>query len=379
MLARVEPLLRARGSLFKTPASLSRVLEINAGFTAFSQVGKVLTLYPSSAQEAVEVARELHGATRGLHGPQVPFDERYRARSLVYYRYGAFRRPGRSNSQPGLIFDPAGKPHRDRCVNGRAVPPWLDDPFRPQRARPRKYGPIGGEYIPVRTIAQRGKGGVYEVVDLSVSPARLVILKEGRRHGETDILGKDGYDRLENEVRVLRMLRSQGLPVPEVFADFSQDGNRYLVLEKIAGRRLLSRKGVQPPRPCWRRAHRILEQAIPLLSRIHAAGWVWRDCKPSHIFMHRGAMRLIDFEGACRVDDRRVLPWSSPHYAPPGYEHRFSRRPGAFEDEYALGVIAFQFATGEFPGPSRRKRRASYHCADCPNPLREQIEGLLQL
>ena len=187
---------------------------------------------------------------------------------------------------------------------------WVLDPFGP--AKPRKSrGPIGLDYLVYQAVAQRGKGGVYTAIDLSVSPPRKVIIKEGRRHGETDRDGKDGYLRVKHEGRILRILRKAGLPVPEVFREFSQNGNRYLVLEPITGRALIAKKRLQPSRSSWRRAAKVLDRLCPILSTLHAAGWVWRDCKPSHIFLHRGAIRLIDFELACRIGERRISPLGS--------------------------------------------------------------------
>ena len=171
------------------------------------------------------------------------------------------------------------------------------------------------------------------------------MIKQGRRHGDTDWKGDDGFVRVKREGRTLRQLRVAGIPVPEPFREFRHRGDQFLVLEKIPGRALLPRLHQQPQRPSCRAARRILDELGPLLSKLHAAGWVWRDCKPAHIFLHRGAIRLIDFEGACLIDETDVLPWGSPNYVPPIYHGKFSRRPGTLEDDYALGVIAFQFAS----------------------------------
>lgn len=353
---------------------------MNSGLPQFSQVGKFLTLYPRSTPEAITLASALHAATRGLRGPEIPFDKRYRKNSLVHYRYGAFGGTRKGAAGAGIIRDPAGKAHKDKRAAGCAVPPWLDDPFQKPGAMARRTpGPIGEDYLAFKAIAQRGKGGVYEAVDLSVSPARLVILKEGRRQGEIDLLGRDGYARVRHEGRLLRLLRRAEIPVPELYAEFTQNGKRYLVMEKIPGRPLLSRRRPQPARPSWLRAQKILDLALPLISRVHAVGWVWRDCKPCHLFMHRGAMRLIDFEGACRLDDTQAMPWSSPNYVPPICERSLSRRAGTLEDDYALGVIAFQFGTGKFPPAAALRRASLYRRTGCPNILRERIEGLLRL
>lgn len=376
ILTRAFPILCKRDALFKVPCRLEFLMTLNSGIPDFSQVGKFLTIYPRSTDEAVVLAGELHRVTRGLAAPRIPFDARYRRNSLVYYRYGAFR--ASSKNEPGVVRGPNGRRYLDRRAPGKAIPRWVVDPFPKTRKKlSRSKGPIGEDFLAFKAKMQRGKGGVYEAVDLSVSPARVVIIKEGRRHGETDWNGKDGYARVMNEARVLRLLRKVGLPVPEILREFVQNGRRYLVLERIPGRSLIPLNRIQPVKNSWRRAAKILKQIEPLLSKIHGAGWVWRDCKPSHILVHRGQLRLIDFEGACPIGDTSALPWGSPNYVPEVYPRKFSRQAGALEDDYALGVIAFQFATGKFPPRTSRGRAILYQRCGCPDSLRTQIESLL--
>jgi serine/threonine protein kinase len=88
---------------------------------------------------------------------------------------------------------------------------------------------------------------------------------------------------------------------------------------------------------------------------------------------------LIDFEGACRIDQTDSLPWGSPDYVPPRYRGKFSRRAGTLEDDYALGVIGFQFLSGEFPPVEKHARAAVYRRTKCPQPLRKKIERLIDL
>jgi hypothetical protein len=378
VFARAEPILRKKDAFFKVPCRLELLRSLNSGLADFSQIGKFLTVYPRSTGEAVELARELHRATRGLPGPRIPFDARYRKESLVYYRYGAFHRL--VDGTPGLIRAPGGRLHRDKRAPGRAVPRWLEDPFQKSTAKNSKWrGLISHNLLVFKAKAQRGKGGVYEAVDLTALPVRRVMIKEGRRHGETNWDGRDGHALVKHEARVLRKLRKAGLPVPEIFREFTKNGNRYLVLEQITGRPLLAAKRIQPPNPSCRRAERILEQLGPILSRMHAAGWTWRDCKPSHILVHRGTVRFIDFEGACRIEQTELLSWGSPDYTPPPNLGQRSRRAGTFEDDYALGVIAFQFLSGKFPPGSPRRRVSIYKATRCPDSLRSRIESLLQV
>jgi hypothetical protein len=374
---RARPILAKHDAAFKVPDRLEFLAALNSGFSPFSQIGKFLTVYPRNDVEAVDLARKLHAATRGLPGPKVPFDVRYRRNSLVFYRYASFLdRHGNSK-----IVDAKGRIRPDVRDRAHASPIWLRNPFkgRAKSSRLRLAGPIRMGLVPFKALAQRGKGGVYQAVDISVSPARLVIIKEGRRHGETSWSGEDGFARTEREGRVLRQLHQAGLPVPAPLREFVQRGNRYLVLEKIAGRPLLPPNRAQPAKVSWRRAARLLNRLGPLLRAIHSAGFVWRDCKPEHIFMGRDRICLIDFEGACRISETGVLPWGSHRYLPPIYRKKFAaRRPGTLEDDYALGVILFQFLSGEFPATSTRVRAAVYKRTRCPNWLCAKIESLLQ-
>ncbi len=226
VFSRAWPVLAGHDAYFKVAAHLDFVAQLNAGLTEFSQVGKFITIYPRSTEEAVALARELHAATRGLAGPRIPFDARYRKNSLVYYRYGSFRARSKNGTGPGSVTDPEGKSHLDKRAPGCAVPRWLKDPFAKPQSRALRTtfgGPLAPDYLPFRAISQRGKGGVYEAIDLSVSPARRVIVKEGRRHGETTWDGEDGYARLKREGLVLRTLRRSGIPVP---AGVSGNGSR---------------------------------------------------------------------------------------------------------------------------------------------------------
>jgi tRNA A-37 threonylcarbamoyl transferase component Bud32 len=382
VFAQVYPILRQQDVLFKVPRRLDLLMFLNSGLPHFSQIGKFLTIYPGSTPEAVELARKLHAATRRLHGPEIPFDQRYRKDSLVHYRYGSFGKAKNGAAGPRSIIDPAGRSYPDRRAPHHAVPGWLDDPFqksRPKSNRASARSLLGSSYIRLKLIAQRGKGGVHEAVDLSVLPARLVIIKEGRRHGETAWDGQDGYARVKQEGRVLRALRNAGIPVPEVLHEFTADKNRYLVLEKTPGRPLLARNRIQPARTSWRRAVRLLNQLSPLLEAIHRTGYVWRDCKPEHILVSRGKISLIDFEGACRILETRVLPWGSHPYVPAIYQKEIvRRRPGTLEDNYALGVVLFQFLSGQFPSSSARERAAVYKQTRCPDYLRAKVESFLK-
>src|SRR6185295_14690740 len=92
MLKSVAPYLTARSIQFKAPYSLEEIERLNSGiYYDYCQVGKILTVYPPTRADALEIAQRLYELTHGMTGPMVPFDYKYRADGCVYYRYGAFQ------------------------------------------------------------------------------------------------------------------------------------------------------------------------------------------------------------------------------------------------------------------------------------------------
>ena len=58
VFARAEPILRDNNALFKLPCRLDLLKSLNSGLPDFSQIGKFLTIYPRSTEEALKLARD---------------------------------------------------------------------------------------------------------------------------------------------------------------------------------------------------------------------------------------------------------------------------------------------------------------------------------
>jgi serine/threonine protein kinase len=202
-------------------------------------------------------------------------------------------------------------------------------------------------YRAFRALSQRGKGGVYQALDLSGGEPRLCVLKEGRKEGEVGWDGRDGLWRVRHEARVLAALAGAGAGVPRVYSTFEADGNFYLAAEHVEGVNLENWLGRKRRRLTPARALRYSIELAEVLARIHAAGWVWRDCKPRNIILtRRGSLRPLDFEGACPVSRPDPVPWGTPSYIPPEWGADFSGQSRLPEDLYALGSIIYLLLTG---------------------------------
>jgi serine/threonine protein kinase len=324
---------------------------------AYSQVGKIITVYPKTPEQAVQLARRLHKLTLRMAAPEVPFDLRYSPSSNIYYRFGAFSPleiEHANGSRTLAIRGPDGELVPDR--REEAKPDWVTDPFAGRHRRRDAVSPQNSpqnsriaSYSIFRALAQRGKGGVYQAVDLTLKLPRLCLIKEGRKYGELNWDGRDGRWRIRNEERVLSELLSHGVSVPNVYSSFELEGNAYLVMEFIDGetlQSLLSRLRKRMP------ISRVLNYGIQLaafFSRMHAAGWVWRDCKPFNIMVTRtGTLQPFDFEGACRIDRPDPMLWGTPGFIPPEWQ-AVEKQTGRADDLYALGSMLYLLATGRVP------------------------------
>jgi len=352
VLKAVAPFFKERETHFKAVTSLDELARLNSGlYYGYSQVGKFITVYPGSETEAQFLAERLHDLTRGLHGPAAPFDDQFQRPSCISYRYGSFKSLRIDNADGTTTLalrDPEGNLVPDR--RDAVKPDWVPDLFPDRFTVELGESPLKTTYRVFQALIQRGKGGVYKAIDFRNNPPRLCLIKEGRLHGETTWDGRDGRSRVESEERVLGHLRASGVEVPVVYDSFEVEKNYYLVTEFIEGVTLNAILSGRKRRFASPQILNYYARLAELLSRIHAAGWAWRDVKPTNLIVTKtGGLRPLDFEGACLIRKPDSDRWGTPGYIPPEWHDTPRQSSPEAQDLYALGAIGYLLITGVLP------------------------------
>jgi eukaryotic-like serine/threonine-protein kinase len=207
-----------------------------------------------------------------------------------------------------------------------------------------------GRYLLVRRIGEGGMGVVFEAIDSNLG-RRVAIKTLHARHVRSG----------EVQQRFLRegqaASRVHHANVAAVF-DVGGGSHPYLVMEYLAGEDLsclLEREG----RLSVERAADLLVPVVAALATAHDLGVVHRDLKPANIFLanerNRVTPKVLDF-GISRITDRADAASitdtgaliGTPCYVSPE-QARGDRHLDARSDQYSLGVILYQAATGRRP------------------------------
>jgi serine/threonine protein kinase len=161
-----------------------------------------------------------------------------------------------------------------------------------------------------------------------------------------------------------------------------QDGDPYLVFERVVGRNLAEVLKNDGPLPVIRAAT-LMQQIADALAEAHATGIIHRDLKPSNILIDArdGAPRVMDFGIAARTaeDGKEVadkLTGTLSYLAP---EYITLRRVTPQFDVFAAGLVLLEMLTGKrvFAGESAEATRYRIACEPVSLPAEPAIEPRL--
>lgn len=168
---------------------------------------------------------------------------------------------------------------------------------------------------------------------------------------------KGSSARLENEIEVLKLLDHKGIPT--FFADGEKDDRPYLVMSLAPGhtvqqtlRERAEAGGVQGQNEVLT----FIRDLFAILAHIHERGWVHRDVKSANVLttVSMANTSLIDFGFAKRIGETEIRVddsfWraGAARYSPPE-KHAHPGKAVPEHDVFAVGVLAYQLLTGEYP------------------------------
>ncbi|MDP9389711.1 MAG: serine/threonine protein kinase, partial [Actinomycetota bacterium] len=181
------------------------------------------------------------------------------------------------------------------------------------------------------------------------------------------------------EVEAWAAARLSHANVVGVFDTGEDDGEPFIVMERLPGDTLADRMGNGPLDEQWLR--RVAGDVLAALAAAHAAGLVHRDVKPGNILLGAdGRAKVADFgiaksaEVASDLTGTGVLVGTPAYLAP----ERLDGHPATpRSDLYSVGVVLYEALTGTkpFPGatPVAVAAAVAHHQ---PTPLREARPGV---
>lgn len=354
VLRRVLPVLLQQRAYFKVAASLEVLALLNQGGAGMSQIGKFITVYPQDDVQAVQLARTLHEATLGLPGPLVPSDHQLQPGSLVHYRYGGF--DSRYLQTPlGEIMPALSTPDGELVADKRLVayykPEWVSDPFVAAGIVDESVSNrlIAGKYMIVGTLHVSPRGAVHMGVDLD--NARCCVLKQARRYAMSNLDGHDACDRLRHEEQVLaRLAPDPRFPTP--FELVEENGDLFLAMEDVEGttlKHVASKIAAAGQSMSVEQVVAWGREIAEALEAVHAAGFVYRDLKPTNVIVAPGGqLRLIDLELCLETASQlRASGLGTRGYMSP--QQKAGQPPSFTDDVYSLGALLYGVVTGAEP------------------------------
>lgn len=290
---------------------------LNAGAFGESEVGKVVTLFPATEKEAVQLVNMLRPATAAYKGPRIQGSNRL-ASSIYSYA---------------------------------SVPVNVDPFYRTSNKRRRILGKC---YIPIEALKLSTKGDIYKAVNIKWLKFSPCLVKQGKAHAMDDHYGRTMKDRLFWQKEVQEDLAGHIL-LPKIIDFFEQKEDHYLVMDFIdgipAGAKVWALKNEKP----WAELAKGTQQEIlryystilEIIKAIHNKGYVHRDITDTNFLLTKDdKCYVVDFELSYSLvkampkpqfilgTDGFVAP-EQMNYAVPSYA----------EDVYSLGALLISFLT----------------------------------
>lgn len=287
----VSRLLIEKQVTFKFVRSAMENLKKNSKHALRAASGKLMTVYPASTENFLELLTQLEHITLDYEpGPYILSDRRWRD-SNVYYRYGAFL--PLEFEQAGVkkqgIRRPDGEVEEDFRQPFYRVPDWVTIPealVAQEKLQDQPAASRLDDYEVLDAMQFSNGGGVYRAEHIPTK--KTVVLKEGRQAAGLDGRKRDASSRIEHESRMLQLLNDSPY-TPRWIDEFTAWEHRFIAMSYIEGRtfgEVIAQEypfaRTQSTGAYVRRMSEICGAAIAGIQDIHERGVALGDLQPQN-------------------------------------------------------------------------------------------------
>ena len=197
---------------------------------------------------------------------------------------------------------------------------------------------LNGQYKINKILGRGSQGMVYEASDMVLG--NTVAVKELTRLSDRNYF--------KEEARILTRF-SNAPDIVHVYDYFEDNGSFYYVMELLEGATLKDHILSAKAKNMFfslEAAKKVVVLILNALSKVHKAGIIHGDVKPSNIEVYKnGTIKLFDFGSAnCIGDSRGMLNTVTPVYAAPEQYDVQAVSPSV--DIYATGAIFYELLSG---------------------------------
>jgi serine/threonine protein kinase/CHASE2 domain-containing sensor protein len=214
-------------------------------------------------------------------------------------------------------------------------------------------------YRITKVLGSGGFGRTYIAEDTQRPGNPLCVVKQLRPASDNSNLVQLAKRLFDREARTLEKLGKHE-QIPQLLANFEEDGEFYLIQEFIPGKPLSTELPLGKRLP-ETEVVSILQEVLQILEFVHSEDVIHRDIKPANIIRRESDSKLvlIDF-GAVKVSEQIETDGQSAvtvGIGTKGYmpSEQSEGKPKPNSDIYALGMIGIQALTGLFPSQIRER------------------------
>jgi len=363
VLNTIIPLLMETNVSFRIVKDKDTARNLLDGNLGNVHIGKIVSVYPNTDEQAAYIAHELIELTRDFKGPAVLTDLHLGA--LVYTRYGSFNpviMVDASGNENKFIYDRSGQLIKDEYAIPFQMPAGVAWPFydlaKPIVVKPKKI--LKQIYKPSFNLKTDPRGDVIKALYLrKLYDVRWCVIKEGTKNMWSDESGRDIPDRLAWQQELHTQLEGS-LSLPKILDLFSENGNTYLAMEFCKGDSLHTRVlKINRNAIAWRALPGddklvivdYIVKLIAILDTLHKNGFVHRDITPGNFLINKkNELIPIDLELAYSSKEKKPSPpfvLGTKGFMSPEQEQL--RVPTEKEDIYGLGATMIFLLTGFSP------------------------------